>query len=634
MRGGLIFDIECESLTPSKIHCAASSKTDEDAVSATTKYAEMVSTLENEEVLIGHNIIRYDVPVCKRLLGLKPKGKLVDTLALSWYLFPDKIRHGLEAWGEEFGVEKPKIEDWENLTPEEYCHRCKEDVKINKRLWEYCWSKLVRIYGDEEAIWKIIDHLMAKMDLMREKEENPILLDKELCIESLRKLEEDHLARFNELKRVMPPIVKKVKKTRPAKPFKMNGEHSETGKKWFALLKEKGLPKDYNGIVEVDGEVIEPNPNSVDQLKAWLFSLGWEPDVYKFVRNKETGETRQVEQVLNPKDKGGGLSASVLLLAEEHPEINVLDGYGMIGHRIGVFKGLLDSVDENGYVQSRVAGLTNTLREKHAAPIVNLPGLTSPWGEQIRGSLICPKGNTICGTDLASLEDRCKQHWIQPLDPKYVAEMQTHGFDPHLNLAVFAGKVTKEEYDFYGKWSEVEDAPPDVKKEVKRLKNTRKAYKTVNYAATYSVGAKTLSRTSGLPERECTKLLEAFWKRNWAVLKVVEKLKIKKIGDERWMLNPVNNFYYSLRSDKDKFSTLNQGLGAYVADVWFQILRKRGCKIRMTYHDECLFYFKEGKDEQVKKIMADVFKELNDTLKLNVEMGYECQTGKRYSDCH
>ena len=88
------------------------------------------------DVLVGHNIIRYDIPTVERILGVQVKAKLVDTLMLSWYLFPNRLMHGLEDWGEEFGVPKPKITDWDNLSTEEYIHRCEEDVKINTKLWD------------------------------------------------------------------------------------------------------------------------------------------------------------------------------------------------------------------------------------------------------------------------------------------------------------------------------------------------------------------------------------------------------------------------------------------------------------------------------------------------------------------
>jgi hypothetical protein len=63
--------------------------------------------------------------------------------------------------------------------------------------------------------------------------------------------------------------------------------------------------------------------------------------------------------------------------------------------------------------------------------------------------LIAPEGQVLCGADMVSLEDTTKRHYIQPMDPKYVEEMSKSDFDPHLTLSVMAGRITKDEYNFY-----------------------------------------------------------------------------------------------------------------------------------------------------------------------------------------
>ena len=77
-------------------------------------------------------------------------------------------------------------------------------------------------------------------------------------------------------------------------------------------------------------------------------------------------------------------------------------------------------------------------------PLVNLPGVDKPYGDVIRGVLTCPEGYTLCGSDMTSLEDTTKRHYMKPLDPDYVEEMSREGFDPHLDLALFAGDITQE----------------------------------------------------------------------------------------------------------------------------------------------------------------------------------------------
>jgi hypothetical protein len=291
----MIFDIEADGLEDAtKIHVLAYDTPD--GVKYTHDYDEMRSVLTSAKTLIGHNIILYDVPAIERILGITIKARLIDTLALSWYLNHRKVRHGLEVYGEEFGVPKPEINDWENLSKEEYANRCVEDVKINKKLWSQLKTKLLKIYGDKKSAGRLIRYLSFKMYCAKLQQDSKWLSNKTLISEQIGKLTQEQEKKISELKVVMPSVPKYGEKTRPAKPFKKDGTVSATGAKWFSLLKEKRLPKDYDGAVSVLLKEEEPNPNSHEQVKSWLFSLGWQPLAFKFVRN-EDGSERKIPQV-------------------------------------------------------------------------------------------------------------------------------------------------------------------------------------------------------------------------------------------------------------------------------------------------------------------------------------------------
>jgi hypothetical protein len=102
-------------------------------------------------------------------------------------------------------------------------------------------------------------------------------------------------------------------------------------------------------------------------------------------------------------------------------------------------------------------GFTNTLRFKHKKPLTNLPGIDSPYGDEIRGCLIALDGQWLVGSDMVSLEATTRNHYIKPLDPVYVDEMSQEGYDPHLKIAVVAGMITDDEYEFY-KWYQESEA--------------------------------------------------------------------------------------------------------------------------------------------------------------------------------
>ena len=343
--------------------------------------------------------------------------------------------------------------------------------------------------------------------------------------------------------------------------------------------------------------------------------LGWKPRTFKYIR-EDDGSTRKLEQIR----KDGELCESVRELAAIEPAISLLDGLTVLSHRISVLKGMVDS-ERDGYVQASVAGFTNTLRFRHARPLVNLPSVDKPYGEEIRGCLTAPEGYTLCGADMTSLEDTTKRHYMKPLDPDYVAEMSKDGFDPHLDLAKHAGVVTQEDIDKHNSGE-------------RSLKALRKNYKVVNYSATYGVGKHTLSRNTGMSEDEAQTLLDAFWSRNWSVEKVSKDARTRTLGGHTWLYNPVSRFWYSLRSDKDRFSTLNQGTGVFCFDSWVQYCRSFMIKTIGQFHDEIIALVPEGEEQTTENKMKTAIELLNEELQLNVPLGIDAQFGSTYADIH
>ncbi len=107
---------------------------------------EGLAKLDTFDRIIGHNIIRYDLPVLKSLHQFVPKARVLDTLILSRLSNPDRgmpwgmkgkrIPHAIEAWAIRLGGQK-KIEhnDWERFSAE-MMERCRVDVLINLEVYK------------------------------------------------------------------------------------------------------------------------------------------------------------------------------------------------------------------------------------------------------------------------------------------------------------------------------------------------------------------------------------------------------------------------------------------------------------------------------------------------------------------
>lgn len=623
-KGVYVIDCEGDGLLHevTKLH-VLSYMDDEGKTHSLFDYGEMRSFLLSAKTLICHNLIGFDIPVFEKILGIKIKARAIDTLALSWYLNHTRNVHGLGSYGDEYGVPKPVVDDWKNLTPEQYAHRCEEDVKINARLWKELKQKLLAIYDTREEADRLIDYLMFKMDCLREQEQSKWKFDRSLCEKTIAHITPLLEEKTKQLKEVMPKVVKMKKVTKPSKPYKKDGTLSVAGAKWFNLLKTHSLPKDYNSEVEVEASVEEPNPGSHAQIKDWLFSMGWEPITFKYSKDYDTGEEKSIPQVRIDTDEGKALCPSVLELAETYPAVSVLEGYSVLVHRLSILSKFLED-ERDGWLVAEAGGFTNTLRLKHRV-LVNLPGVGRDWGKEVRGCLTAPDGHELCGSDMSGLEDNTKRHYMYDYDPEFVETMSDPSFDSHLDLAKFAGAVTEEEVLAYV------SGDKEVQKELKGLRHN---YKTANYSATYGVGKDKLARTLKVPVGQAQDLLETYWKRNWAILKVVENTYVKTIGREMWLLNPVSGLYYSLRNMKDVFSTLNQSTGVYCFDLWIRKIRAKRDQLTAQFHDEIVLCVKKGSRDKCSKLLLDCIQEVNDELKLNVQLGISIDYGETYAEIH
>jgi hypothetical protein len=475
--------------------------------------------MDNKVPVVAHNGICFDIPLIEKLLGLDLTNLMViDTLAISWYLNPERNLHGLDSFHEDYGIAKPKVQDWDNQPYEVYENRCQEDVKINKALWEDLKSRLIDMYSRakveidlgkvggkrmfpteviyidqykgstvDEAIDRILTFLMFKMDCARLQERTQWEADVVSLTASQEKLSKIVLEAKAKLESVMPKVPKYTLKKKPADPYKMSGDLSVHGEKWFKVLaqfeakevddlgnlmvKESNKPNELKTLKEYE----PPSASSPLQIKSFLFSKGWVPLTFKYEKDEELFAAwvaskpkegaqrgswtawkakkppeREIPQVTKAGEDGKELCQSVLDLAEEIPEIMLYADYNVAKHRLGVVDGFLRDLRDGKWLQARIGGFTNTLRVQHRE-LVNLPGVDKAHGEDIRGGLIAGFKKILLGSDMSSLEDRIKINFMMTHDQVYVEQLSEKGYDPHLAMAVVAGMITEDEKEFY-KW--------------------------------------------------------------------------------------------------------------------------------------------------------------------------------------
>ncbi len=635
-----VVDIETDGLVSEKIHVMSVGYEDGDGewqIQSTWDYNTMIGVMSDpDNIIVGHNFKMFDAVELERVLDFKIKAFVIDTLPLAWYLYTQRRSgtFGLAAFGEDYGIEKPEVEDYKNLPYKVYEHRCEEDVKINVNLWIDLQEILIELYGSWELALRFIRYFMFKMDCVVHQQ-----LRK--CKVSVNRINKniDILTPLGEekeeaLKKVMPPG--KVIRTKPKIMYKKDKSISAIGQKWFDYLRENNLPIDTEEVRDV------ANPNSPDQLKDWLFGFDWKPEIFN------DGANGPVPQIRNKKKQ---LCKSILRLAEKEPTILHLDGLTVINHRLGLLKSFLSSVDQQGFVIAGInpdRGFTNTLRLRHRKPIANLPKVKDKInkaiekgmnkseavvnnlrdGQIIREVIVAIKGHKLCGSDISSLEDQTKRHYMWDYDPDYVTEQMIEGYDPHLGLAVYAGALTAKQVEDHKLYT------LSGGKEGTNYKEIRDIYKEANYSCIYGVGAPKLSRVIGLTVKESKKLIRNYWNRNWSIKHLPKDITTKMVNEQMWLFNPVSEYWYSLRSEKDIFSTLNQGTGAFVFDMWLKFMSEEDIIPHLQYHDEVLLSVVESKREETEDILKRSMKKVNDTLELNVKIEIDINFGDTYADVH
>lgn len=619
--------------------------------------------LDRDIVLVCHNGISYDYYALEHFGYDVSKVTVVDTLALSWYLDLYRPKHGLDSYGIESGVPKPIIENWENLTQKDYDNRVKEDVKIQAYVYEKMKRRFEELYGKMSDIefcnHEVVKYLNFKMKQLAEQQNNRIRIDVSKTKRLIEELTVELESKIEALKSVMPKVPKYRTHKPPKKPYKQDGTLSATGEKWKDLTEDHGYSFDYTGEIKTVRSYEEPNPNSSAQVKDWLFSLGWEPETFKYIK-EEDGSEREIPQIF-VQGSGGQLCPSIERLAEDVPDVRELTGMGVIQHRIGVLKGFLDSLIFGEYVEAGASGFTNTLRLKHRKPATNLPSSRVLYGEDVRSCMIAREGKVLMGSDLTALENTIKFNFQLPHDREYVEAQQSEDFDPHLDIALQAGMLTESELHFY--LIEKEGFPVDrypmtdelqsylsmtkIEKEakVKALSKVRSAGKGAGYSCQYGASALTVSRAAKVPMKVANKLVKAYRKRNWSIDVIAKEQKDKRTSWGRYQLNPLNGIWYNLKNDKDRFSTLVQGSSSYVFDLWIAnqfILRdsgkyelgEYGARLLAQFHDEEILEISIGYEGEVARLAQDSIEAVNRRMKLQMPFSIDTQFGSDYSKIH
>lgn len=382
---------------------------------------EGIKLLESAETIIGHNIIKFDIPAIQKLYPEFKYNKARDTLLMSKLVYPDigliddrlilknqlpkslRGRYSLESFGyrlKEYKGEYGKQENaWDNWSPQmqEYCE---QDVNLTKKLWDLVNSK-----GIPETTLDI-EHKFAT--ILFNQEMRGVHFDFDKAVDLASELQAKKIELESQLKTAFPDEVKE-------EIFipKVNN-------------KSKGYVKDVPFIKKT---IVEFNPSSRDMIADRLMrKYNWKP---KHLTN--TGKPILNEEIIETLDY------SEAPLIKEYFLVTKVLGQLLDGKNAWLklynkeTKAIHGAVDTIGAV---------TCRCTHKLPnLAQVPAVGGFMGKECRELFKAREGYNLIGCDASGLELRCLAHYMK--DDEYTNEILNG--DIHTKNQVAAGLPTRNE---------------------------------------------------------------------------------------------------------------------------------------------------------------------------------------------
>ena len=372
-----------------------------------------VSLLANAELLVGHNIIGFDNRVIDRLYGTELNSKRIhDTFVMSQVLrYKRKHRHGLAGWGEALGNSKGDYNDWSNYN-REMLKYCIQDVKVNVEVYNKLLEEYSKIYAKNPKI-KMglkVEHDCAVFNAKVRDRGFYFLTDKA----------EDTLSAMETRMREIAAIIEPKMGTRtvyidkePRIPkFKKNGNYNSHTVKALSEFFNRQIGEDETHLMPAGTEFQRTKQEpielgSLDLVKDWLLTQGWQPDEYQ---KKKVG----FEWVtMGPK-----LTSSSLRKMGEIGEM--IDDWTTIRNRASVVRGWLEKQKDGRLHGNMWTVGTPTFRCRHEV-IVNLPAVSAAWGKELRELLAADPGMVIVGADSSGNQLRGLCHYVG--NPEFTREV-------------------------------------------------------------------------------------------------------------------------------------------------------------------------------------------------------------------
>lgn len=577
--------------------------------------------LDKQDVIIGHNIIRYDLPFLKKVYGWTPRSGVhkYDTLILSQLLFPDRQTHSLDSWGKDFGIIKPVVPEFRKATPEEIVERVTADVLITKRLFYHLTSQ------EHAHKYRLAYELEAKVaELINQQEQHGVNFDVQKAKQNIQEL--DRLCK--EIEDIIEPQLPERKlpasqvKYPPRQKYKKDGTPTKPCLDYFGdrLIKtpDGSYMVDYPGKLVALAEANTPLETAAEmklinrkEIKKYLQELGWEPTLWN---------TDEKGNRTSPKiHENGVICPDLIRLGDTIPSVKLILKWNTYQSRRNVIEsrggktGLLTHprLKYDGRLPASANTLGAVTRRMTHKGVANIPRVTSLFGREMREMFIPSKGMVQVGWDASSLEECMKAHYVYSFDPEYANRIIRPGFSPH-----------DENADLWGV--------------------SRDLAKNGLYALTYGCSPARLAVTLKKSPSEGQELYDIWWDKNAPLLALKDKITREWMSNSQKFIIGLDGAPLHVRKPHALLNTLFQSAGIIVMKramvLWHEWREENGWE---DYVHQTIHYHDEAQAECIPKLADAVGQKGVDSIvqagvyyDLNVALSGEYAIGNSWADTH
>jgi DNA polymerase-1 len=594
--------------------------------------------LDKARLVVFHKA-DYDQLAMEKIFGWVPKAAIRCSLVMSQVLNYTRFGfgHSLSQWGQFAENENDKaitsahrkgdteeVERLEKLKGkffkgdydggfDEYSKEMfvymQQDVRLLKWVYEYLKEELhwfVGMSGNQDVL-KAIRNEQEMGFLAQRQSLTGWLINKPEALVMVSKLED-----------LMRQSEEKVNKLLGLKVIKEDGMNKDTGfakTKTTAVLKNgryhswlvKWFGIDSDTLAKsgpVQGEFTRVKFTSCDignteDVKRYLFSIGWEPDEWNWKRVGGTLTKTSPKLTDSSLAKLGEAGEPFLTYYTYRSRHSILTGWLNGEDKKTGYKYL----DSNDHLHGDVFNIgTPTFRQTHKI-LVNLPSGKALFGPEIRKLFIVKKGYKLVSADSAACQLRLLAHYLNI--PEFTAE-------------VLEGDIHQKNADILG--------------------CTRDQAKPFIFAFLYGAGGNKLGAILGVSAEEGNRLKRKFLAAYPFLKKFIDKMT--RIAKEQGFIIGLDGRPVHVDSVHKALNYVIQSAEAIVMKATVIWIHKRfkekdiDYEPRLFYHDEDTYQVREDQVIQARAIIKAAFKLAPREFGVDIMRCGDCKIGKDYYEVH